>query len=159
MKILVVYYSKTGNTGDVAKIISENIQGDLVEIIDKKNRDGVINYFIAALDAIRKKSTVIEYDVSDISAYDIVIIGTPIWAGTIAPAIRTFIEENKAKLNDVAFFVTVGGTDTQGAFDLMVELTDKKPIDTLSLNKIEIGNNEIYNKKIDDFSSKLLNIS
>jgi len=55
MKALVVYYSRTGNTKFVAEKIAQELGADIEEVIDKKNRFGLINYLRAGGDALRRK--------------------------------------------------------------------------------------------------------
>jgi len=46
MKTLVAYYSRTGNTKKVAVEIAKNLKADIDEIIDKKDRSGMIGWII-----------------------------------------------------------------------------------------------------------------
>ncbi len=106
-KILVVYYSRTGNTKKVALNLAKKINADCEEIIDLKERNRIIiGWLVSGKDATMKKMTEIEFK-KDPSKYDLVIIGTPVWSWTVTPAIRTYLSENKFK--KVAFFCTNGG--------------------------------------------------
>ena len=60
MKILVVYYSRTGNTRKVAEEIENTLNCDIEEIIDTKNRSGLLNYITSGFQASRKKLTTLE---------------------------------------------------------------------------------------------------
>ena len=102
MKSLVLFYSRTGNTGKIANEIAVKLNSDIEEIFDKKNRKGIFGYLAAAKDAATKKFTQIEEVKKDLSQYDLVIIGTPVWAWGMAPAIRTYLSKNK--FNKLAFF-------------------------------------------------------
>jgi menaquinone-dependent protoporphyrinogen IX oxidase len=48
--------------------------------------------------------TVIGEPEKDSASYDLVVVGTPIWAGAVAPAIRTYLSQNKERLKRVASF-------------------------------------------------------
>ena len=87
MKILIVYYSRTGTTKKIAEELSKNFNADLEEIVDKKNRAGAIGWVMSGRDNIKKALTEIEEVKNDPSQYDLVIFGSPNWVGTIAPAI------------------------------------------------------------------------
>ena len=60
MSDLVVYYTRTNTTKNVASIIKDELDADVLEVIDKKNRQGPIGYLRGGLDAIRSKKTSIE---------------------------------------------------------------------------------------------------
>ena len=90
-KILVVYYSRTGTTQKIAKEISGRLGADMEEVVDKKNRKGIIGWIRAGRDAGAKRLTEIEEPQRDPGLYGLVIIGTPIWNGTISTPIRTYI--------------------------------------------------------------------
>lgn len=149
-KALVVYYSRTGTTRKVAQAISKEMQCDIEEIIDTKDRTGAIGYMLAGRDATKKKLTVISPIMKDPGLYDIVIIGTPIWAFTMSTPVRTYIEENKDKFKDVAFFCTQGGSGSERAFKHMEELCKKSPVGCLELKTLEVVK-EMYSEKVNDF--------
>ncbi len=91
MKTLVVYYSRTGSTKNAAEHIAKQLGADLDELIDSKNRMGLWGWLMAGRDALRKYTTTLMDIKKNPADYDLVIIGTPIWAGTITPAIRTYV--------------------------------------------------------------------
>ena len=146
-KILVVYYSRTGNTRKVGKMISKILKADSEEIIDKKNRSGILGWIFGGRDAMMKKGTEIEYK-KDPSKYNLVVIGTPIWVATVTPAIRTYLESNKIK--KVAFFCTYGGSSGK-SFDEMKKLS-KKPLATLGIKAKEL---ELHDAEIKVFCKNL----
>lgn len=154
MKILVTYYSRDGHTKAVAQRISKALEADIEEVIDKTNRRGFINWFLAGRDAMKKKLTEIEPIKSDPAQYDIVLIGTPIWAWNMAPAVRTYLSQNKGKMRSVAFFCTQGGSGGQKTFGYMEELSGLKPKAILELSAKELAGTE-KDRKIADFVSKL----
>ena len=104
MKILVVFYSRSGNTGRVAEEIRDNLECDIEEIIDTKNRSGILGYLRSGRDAGNRKLTVLKDIINDPSQYDLLIIGTPLWGGHVSTPVRTYIHENQANFKDVAFF-------------------------------------------------------
>lgn len=54
-----------------------------------------------------KKPELEKYDI-DLSQYDTIYIGSPVWFGTYAPPINTFINENEIKNKNVALFICSG---------------------------------------------------
>lgn len=112
---LIIYYSRTKNTKEVSQIIAEQKDAKLVEIRDKKSRKGILGYAIGAVDSVIGKKTSITYEKLDLSEYDTVYIGTPVWASKPAPAVIQFIEENDFSNTTVVTFATMssnGGDST-----------------------------------------------
>lgn len=112
-KVAVIYYSMSGNTDYVAKHISENIDVDLIRIIPKKayHDKGFKKFFWGGKSAVMGEKPALENYEFDDSKYDCIIIGTPVWASTFAPPIRTFINENKEKLinKEIAICISYSG--------------------------------------------------
>jgi len=107
--ILVVYYSRTGSTRKVADYITKQLGADMEAIIDMKKRSGVFGFVIGGMDALMRKETEISEIKKDPSKYELVIVGSPLWAGNMPPAIRTYLNKYKADIKSVAFFATSGG--------------------------------------------------
>jgi flavodoxin len=122
MKTLVVYFSLTGSTEFVAKIICEQLDADLCEVVDKKHKKGKLIYLKGGSASFREKLTKIEVSKS-IDDYDLIIIGSPVWAGKITPAIRTFLSLNDFSQKKGAFFITLGGDKPEKSFENMRRTT------------------------------------
>jgi len=106
MKILVAVYSRSGHTLNLAKKITEELGAELDIIVDKKKRKGIIGWFISGKDAVMQKKTEIEFSKNP-KDYDMIVLVTPVWAGRMTPAVRTYIIQNNIK--EAAFFCTFGG--------------------------------------------------
>jgi flavodoxin len=119
---------------------------DLEEVIDKRDRSGVKGYVLGGRDALKKYLTEIEPLKRDVAAYDLVVLGTPVWAGTMAPAIRTVIAENKEKFKKVAFFSTQGSEKLQKVFAAMEEASGLKPEAVLYLSTRAVKRGEVGDK-------------
>ncbi len=145
MKKLVVFYSRSGNTRKAGELIAAEINADIDEIKDKKKRDGIRGFMGGGFDAFKKRETRIEHKKNP-AGYGLVVVGTPIWAGTMAPAIRSYLKTNKLK--NVAFFSTAGSGSNGKAFREMEGLSGK-PVKTLELRE------KIDEAKIKEFSAGL----
>lgn len=156
MKALVVYYSRSGNTREVAQSIAQEMQCDIEEIQDTQNRSGIIGWLKSGYQANRGKLTTIKPLEKDPSDYDLVIVGTPIWAGFPAVPVKTYLLENKDKFKDVAFFATYGGSGFPKTVRTMVEASGKEPIQKLGIKADEIKN-KTCDCKIDPFVRDLGN--
>jgi flavodoxin len=115
LKFLVVYYSLTGSTEFAAKKIAQQLDADLCEVLDKKHKQGKLIYLKGGSSAMREKLTKIEVSKS-IEDYDFIVVGSPVWAGKITPAIRTFLSQNDLSEKKTAFFVTIGGDKPEKSF-------------------------------------------
>lgn len=118
-KVLVVYFSRSGNTRYAAETFAKACGGaKLVEI--KAAKPYAPDYGdccdeakpecrAGTLRPIRKIEGL------DVAAYDVVLVGTPNWWGTMAPPVRTWVSENAATLKTkaVCLFQTHGGGGMQ----------------------------------------------
>jgi flavodoxin len=153
MKALVVHYSRTGNTEKVAREIAEALGADTETIIDQKNRKGPIGWLSAGKDSTRKIPAQIEEPKKDPSAYDLVVIGTPVWAWTVSAPVRAYLNRFSGKFTQVAFFLTHGGNPDR-TFDEMAAAAGKQPKATLALHEKEIGSGE-YIQKVKEFAARI----
>jgi flavodoxin len=106
MERLVVYYTRTGKTKFVAEAIASKLGADIEEIVDLKKREGKLGWITAGGDALRKKLAEIAPTKKVPADYDLIVIGTPIWASSPTPAIRTYISQNNLSSKKVALFYT-----------------------------------------------------
>ena len=137
-KCLVVYYSRTGNTRRVAEQVAQGLGCETQELTDAKSRAGVLGFIKGGFDAARKKGTQIGEVTHDPGDYDLVVLGTPVWAGTMTPAVRTYLDEQKDRLPQVAFFLTTGGSGVERTFRHMQEKCGKAPRAILNLRDKEV---------------------
>jgi flavodoxin len=154
MKTLVVYYSRTGNTRMVAEEITNALGCDVEEINDTKSRSGVLGWLRSGNDARNKSLTVLEDLVNDPADYDLVVIGSPTWAGHVSTPVRTYISQKQAYFNNVAFFSTAGGNKFAGVFMDMTDLAGTSPMGTLGISGKDIKTG-IYQSKIQDFIKEI----
>lgn len=111
MKVLIAYYSKTGNTEKAAKAINDNLSKKGIEVQCEKIRplkdEGLIG---GSLKAILRYEVPIMNQNLDVSKYDLVIVGSPMWAGSPAPAINSYLTDIEGlRAKDAALFVTSAG--------------------------------------------------
>jgi flavodoxin len=102
---LVVYYSRTGNTRRVAHRLYGLLPCDIEEVVDLRDRRGLVGLASAAVAGAGKLYTEIRDIDVDPADYDVVILATPTWLGSIAPAIRTFVERYRQRFSNVAHLI------------------------------------------------------
>ena len=119
-KVLVAYFSATGNTRPVAEKVAEAANGDLFEIVPAQpyttedlnyNTDCRAN--AEQIDPNARPA--IQNAVEDMGQYDAVLIGYPIWWGKAPKIIHTFLETYDLSGKTVATFCTSGGSDHEDA--------------------------------------------
>ena len=114
--ILVVYFSATGTTKGVAEKLQEALNADIYEIVPAQPYTSAdLNY------NDRKSRTSIEMDdpkarpaiageLPDLSNYDTVFIGYPIWWGDVPRIVSNFVEQVDLNGKTLAVFFTSGGS-------------------------------------------------
>ena len=125
MKRLIVYFSLEGNTEYIADELSKTLPADKLKLVPKKahHTSGFGKFFWNGKSAVMAEKPELEpYDV-DLSVYDQIIFGFPVWAGTFTPPLRTFIAENKEGLKgkSIAAFACQSGSGAEKAFSKLQE--------------------------------------
>ena len=146
MNTLIVYYSRTGTTAKVAEVLKEKLGADIAEIKCDKYPLGAKGYMQAGKDATLKSITKIKMTDKDLTNYDLVFIGTPVWSWNVSPPVRTFCRRQKDKIKKAAFFCTMGGSGHKKAFKSMADEIGIAPRDVLGLLAKEVLNSQIQDK-------------
>lgn len=123
LKKLVIFYSFEGNTKFIAEGISEIIGADLLELKPKKDVEskGFMKYFWGGKQVITgKKPELLPIDKKP-EDYDLILIGTPIWASRYTPAINTFLDTAQINGKKIAFFCCHAGGGNGKAFKMLKE--------------------------------------
>jgi flavodoxin len=113
MKSLVVYYSRTGNAKYVAETVAAELGSDIEEVVDLKKRDGKLGWMSAGREASAGKCAQIAPTKKDPKDYDLIIIGTPVWAWSPSCAIRTYLGNHDLSGKKVALFFTLDNNPRQ----------------------------------------------
>lgn len=110
-KILVVYFSYTGNTRKIANLIKEKLSCDILElkpvtsystdyqtVVDEEQR----------LEGANHMPEIQDINI-DLESYDTVVIGTPVWWYREAPVVRTFLNKYDLSGKNIYLFATNAG--------------------------------------------------
>jgi flavodoxin len=154
MKALVVYYTRTGTTKKIAEEIQTLIDADIDEVNDKVNRSGLIGWLKAGRDAGAKNLTTITNIEKEPGDYEIVIIGSPTWNGTITSPIRTYIDQYGLNLRKVACFTT-GDAEKPVALDEMKRLLGEKILAKIHLVRKKDILTDNYHEKLNKFIKEI----
>ena len=130
MNAAIIYYSMSENTAYVAEKIREGMLAQLqkdagqegdgtepvvdvirIEPVKAYPDSGSSKFLWGGKSAFMKEKPKLQPYQFDAGKYDRIIIGTPVWAWTMSPPIRTFIDENREQLKDkqIGVFVCSGG--------------------------------------------------
>ena len=126
-RTLLVFYSRSGTTRTVAKALSERLKCDLEEIVEPISRAGVLGYLRTVVEARSKRASQIAPIQRDVASYDLVIVGTPVFAWSVSPPVRAYLTATAGRLPEVAFFATLGGAGSERTFAQMEAIVGKKP--------------------------------
>ena len=124
-KTLVIYFSHTGTTKEVAAYVHGLVGGDFVEIIPV---EAYPEGYSAALDPAKEEQRknarpAIRDPLDSIDEYDVIYLGYPIWWGTVPMIVNTFLESYDFAGKTVVPFATSGGTGiTQSIKDIRGEI-------------------------------------
>lgn len=127
MRTLVVYYSRTGHTRQIAKEIAERCGADLEEISELHPRQGAWGAMLSAVQVLFGARPAIKPTGTNPDNYDMVVLGTPVWIQRPAPAVSSYLQQYGAQCKQVAFFCTEGGRGERQAFEAMHRLCHKEP--------------------------------
>lgn len=110
-KTVIVYYSYTGHTKKIAERIQKELNCDMIELQMETPYSDDYDYVVElakkeAKEGYMPKLKPIEVNLEQ---YDTIIIGTPVWWYTFAPAIRTFLTENNLENKTIIPFATNAG--------------------------------------------------
>ena len=153
-RILVVYYSRSGTTARIGRELTNALGADAEMIRDTRSRAGFFGWMRSGYEATMKVRPAIQPIEKDPEDYDVVVLGTPVWAGTMSSPMRTYISQNRDKFKSVAFFCTQGGADEQKAFDDMSDLCGMTPVATLSLQHDVVVKGR-YRDKLEEFAESV----
>ena len=147
-KILVAYYSHSGNTAEIASYIQKQTDGTLFEIIP------VSPYPTGYNDVVRQskieiqagKKPELKTKINNTESYDIIFIGSPNWWGAIAPPVAAFLSEYNFSNKTIVPFCTHGG----GGYGSMF-----KDISLLCPNSNVLNGFDVFDRGNGNFSEKI----
>ncbi len=109
MKILAVYYSKSGRTQQVMERVCSQLPVDrVISISTVGARTGIGGFFKSARESISNANAEIFPIVPPLNAaeYDLVILGTPVWAGAPSSPLATFVRNYGKGIKKAAYVIT-----------------------------------------------------
>lgn len=129
MKSIIIYYSYSGNTEKVANELFEFLkEKGTAEIVKLKELEQTDNFFLQSKRAFKHEKADIEKITFDLSGYDTICFGTPVWAFGPAPAMNAYIDKCfGVEHKKIILFSTYGSGIGKGrCFDYMETVLAKK---------------------------------
>lgn len=150
MKRLIVYYSLSGNTEEAVKAIAEKLDCETLRIdtVKAMPKSFAARILVGGGQVAMNKVPEIKPIGQDLSVYDEIFIGTPIWNSKGVPAINAFLKDDAICQKVTGLIITSGGGDIEKCVEALkskipnvkyqVSLLDRKHKD-YGLNDEKIG--------------------
>ena len=155
MKTLLVYYSRTNVTEKIAKLIQKELNCDIEEITDGGKYNGKLGYMKGGMNASMGRTSEIDPVSKDPSEYDLVIIGTPVWASNMATPVYSYLLKYNQNIKTLASFCTC----ISGGFEKTLKNIDET-CGITSIAKMHLNAKDVKNpsEKINNFINQINNI-
>jgi flavodoxin len=126
VKSLVVYYSLTGNTKLIAEAIKDSLNSEILELKPEKelNADGSMKYFWGGFQATMRMKPKLETIKINPLDYDLIFIGSPVWAWRQSPPINSFLEEYDFSGKNIALWMCAAGNGVKAMDRFKKEIKD-----------------------------------
>ena len=120
-RVLVAYFSRSGNTALVARKIAMRREGDLFEIRPAEPYPEDYEATVAQADreGEARYEPPLAQTVPDIAEYETVFLGFPIWGMTTPPVIRSFLSQHDLSGRTILPFITHGGYGVGSSLDVV----------------------------------------
>ena len=119
-KAAVIYYSLDGNTRFVASEICRATGAQSIEITRNKKLPGlpIVKHFVGGMEVKLKKSPPVTPLLMDLSPYETLYVGAPVWASSFASPLRTFLAANGFKGKKIHLFCCYAGNPGTALSDM-----------------------------------------
>lgn len=139
MKTLVIWHSRTGTTTAVADEIVRLTGWDRDEIVDRRgSRLGLASFVRRALESRLRMSVPLAPAGKDPAGYELVVIGTPVWAGRVSSPVATYLRMHATSVARVALFVTHSGAGAHAALAELERMVGRAPESRLIVRDLDV---------------------
>lgn len=155
-RILIVYYSQTNNTRTAAEMLRAELGADIAEITPETpyNMDMWKAWDEAQIERKDWKIRPLK-NLPDISAYDTVLVGTPVWGHTLANPVFAFMRQSDFSGKRVYGFWTFYDHDEQCDADFKKEAKGGEYVKGLPLPRRLTGSRAAYEKAVRVFAAEI----
>lgn len=150
-RILLVFHSRTGTARKVALDLAGKHDWALGEIEARRPAAGFLRCMAQALLHLRPP---IAYDGPDPAAFDIVVLLSPVWCGTLAGPMRSFLAKYGGAIRSHAVLMVMGGSGELGAMEAIDELLGRPALATSALRQATVLANG-HQQALSDFARRV----
>ena len=159
-KTLVVYYSLTGHTKDIAMQIQSLTNADLYEIKPKEEiKQGPALYLTSKKQISSGNYPEIVNDFPNVEEYDTIFVGSPIWWYTAAPVVLEFLKEFDFQNKNVVPFSTQGSNYGTYFEDFKAKAKNANILKGEAFNNLDSSYDEQVKNKIVEWLNGLTTIT
>ena len=141
MKTLVVCYSTTGNTMQIAEEVASALNADIEILKDPRIKPGLLGYLRLAHDTIWKVEAQLAPLSHDPTEYELVVLAGPIWTSKMCSPVAVYAREHKHDIKRAAFLCTSRSSEPGYAEKCMATLTEATGIAPVAI--LGLGHSEI----------------
>ncbi|MBP0588624.1 flavodoxin [Paraburkholderia sp. LEh10] len=157
-KILVVYYSRSGTTQRIAELLASELGADIEPVREPgahATRAGARGYVRSLIDALCHRRVSVMPPVHDPSAYDAVVVGTPVWASCASAPAIAWLTGHRARIRRLALFCSFGGRGSHPALQQMAKAAGKSPLAVCAITAYDL-HRRIDGDKRHRFAQKII---
>lgn len=155
-RVLIIYYSLNGNTYNIASRIQKMTHADMLEIKTIEEYPSSPAYFWITRQQLKNNDLPkLQHSTLDISSYDIIIIGSPVWWYTIPAPILSLLAECDFSGKTVTSFVTHGGNVGSFFSDFRKKIKNAKVIDGIDFKDVVTTQPKVLNENIAKWLNEL----
>jgi flavodoxin len=153
-KVLVVYFSLTGHTREIAEKIKSETGADVYEIKTAEEMPSGPSLYTRSREQIKSGNyPALQGNIPDMESYDLVFVGAPVWWYTVAPPVLSFLNQVDFKGRKVVPFSTQGSNVGTFFEDFKKKAENARVLQGASFNNLP----KKYGKAVDNKIAVWLN--
>ena len=137
-RTLVVFYSYTGTSRELARLLAAQQGWALGEIVELQRRAGAQGTWRCLLDSLLRRRPAIRYQGPDPAGQDMVVLVSPIWAYRLAGPMRSFVAQQAVALGRVAVVSVMGSAGALNAVNEIAGLLGRAPVGSAAFTSREV---------------------
>jgi hypothetical protein len=128
-RTLVVFYSYTGNSRQLAKLLSAQHGWPVGEVFEQHPRSGGMTGFLRCVaDSLFHLRPAVIYRGPDPADYKTVVLVSPVWLQQLCGPMRSFLRDKRDRIVRAAVFSTMGGRGASNAVAEIANILGRDPI-------------------------------
>ncbi len=160
-KTLVVFYSLEGNIAFFAKQIAEKLGADIfrIETVKEYPKKGLLKFLHGGKDSVSGFKPELKSQIPELSEYEKIVIGTPVWASKPAAPLNSFFEKADLSGKKCFTFASSAGGNASKCLELMSGAIDKSGGTVLASESFTNPLNKLDESllKLESFKEKIAN--